>query len=201
MFNPEALIQYGGLLLVFLAIYGQTGLFFCFFLPSGGLLFMAGVLIATDLLDHSLFTLCSLGVVACLLGNITGYIIGYKTGPLLYRREDSRFFKKQYLIKAENFYKKYGGLALSVGLFLPLIRTFNPVVAGIIKQKINYFLLFVLIGSVGWVVSFAIAGYLIGSMPFLRSYLNYVVIGIIVLVTVPVIIRIIREFKQKKRDR
>ena len=95
MFNPEALIQYGGLLLVFLAIYGQTGLFFCFFLPSGGLLFMAGVLIATDLLDHSLFTLCSLGVLASLLGNITGYMIGYKTGPLLYRKDDSRFFKKQ----------------------------------------------------------------------------------------------------------
>ncbi|GAB3428007.1 hypothetical protein GCM10027516_33640 [Niabella aquatica] len=161
---------------------------------------MAGVLIATDLLDHSLFTLCSLGVLASLLGNITGYMIGYKTGPLLYRKDDSRFFKKQYLIKAENFYKKYGGLALSVGLFLPLIRTFNPIVAGIIKQKFNHFFLFVLVGSVGWGLSFAIAGYLIGSMPFLQSYLNYVVIGIIVLVTVPVIIKIIREFKQKKRD-
>ncbi len=97
MFDAEALIQFGGLLLVLLAVYGQTGLFFCFFLPSGVLLFMAGVLIANGLFGHSLFVLCSLGVVASLLGNITGYVIGYKTGPLLYRRPDSRFFKKQHL--------------------------------------------------------------------------------------------------------
>lgn len=198
MFNSEDLIQYGGLLLIFLAIYGQTGLFFCFFLPSGGLLFMAGVLIATDLLDHNFFTLCSLGVLASLLGNATGYIIGFKTGPLLYRKEDSGFFKKQYLVKAENFYKKYGGLAISVGLFLPLIRTFNPIVAGIIKQKFTHFMSFALIGSVAWVVSFGFAGYLIGSMPFLRPYLNYIVLVIIILVTVPVVIKIIREIKKKK---
>ncbi|MBZ4191937.1 DedA family protein [Niabella beijingensis] len=200
MFDPEALIQYGGLLLVFLAIYGQTGLFFCFFLPSGGLLFMAGVLIATGVLDHHLLTLCGLGVLASLLGNITGYVIGYKTGPVLYRRNESRFFKKAYLTKAENFYKRYGGLALSIGVFLPLIRTFGPIVAGIIKQKFGRFLLFVFIGSAGWILSFALAGYLIGSLPFLRAYLNYAVIAIVVLVTTPVVVKIIREFKSNKQN-
>ncbi|WP_346238659.1 DedA family protein [Niabella insulamsoli] len=200
MFNPEALIQYGGLLLVCLAIYGQVGLFFCFFLPSGGLLFMAGVLIATNVLDHSFFTLCSLGILASLMGNITGYIVGYKTGTVLYRREDSAFFKKQYLTKAENFYKRYGGMALIVGAFLPLIRTFTPIVAGIIQQKFSRFLLFAFIGSVGWILCFSIAGYVIGTMPFLRPYLNYVVMAIIVLVTVPVVIKIIRRFKKEKQS-
>lgn len=198
MFNAEALIQFGGLLLVLLAIYGQTGLFFCFFLPSGALLFMAGVLIASGEFEHSLFALCSLGVIACVTGNITGYIIGYKTGPLLYRRSDSRFFKKQHLTAAENFYAKYGALALSIGVFFPLIRTFGPIATGIIKLKFSRFLLFVFAGSVGWILSFAVAGYLIGSMPFLRPYLNYVVIAIIVLVTVPVVIKIIQGVQKKK---
>lgn len=197
MFDAEALIQFGGLLLILFAIYAQTGLFFCFFLPSGALLFMAGVLIANGLFEHSLFALCSLGVLASLLGNITGYIIGYKAGPLLYRRHDSRFFKKQHLTAAENFYNKYGAFALSLGVFFPLIRTFGPIVAGIIQLKFSRVVLFVFFGSVGWILSFAAAGYLIGSMPFLSPYLNYVVAGIIVLVTVPVVINIIRGFKRR----
>ena len=196
MLDAEALIQFGGLLLVLLAVYGQIGLFFCFFLPSGTLLFMAGVLIANGLFGHSLFTLCSLGVVASLLGNITGYVIGYKTGPLLYRGPDSRFFKKQHLTAAENFYKKYGALALSIGVFFPPIRTFGPIVAGIIKLNFSRFLLLVFIGSAGWILSIAIAGYLIGSMPFLQPYLNYVVVVIVVLVTVPVVIKIIRGLRR-----
>src|SRR5690606_2242207 len=130
MFDAEVLIQFGGLLAVLLAVYGQTGLFFCFFLPSGVLLFMAGVLIANGTFAHSLFALCALGILAALLGNITGYAIGYKVGPLLYRKPDSRFFKKQHLIAAKNFYDKYGAFAVSIGVFLPLVRTFGPIAAG-----------------------------------------------------------------------
>jgi len=197
MFDAETLIQFGGLLLVLLAIYGQTGLFFCFFLPSGALLFMAGVLIANGLFAHSLFVLCSLGIAASVLGNITGYLIGYKAGPLLYRRPDSRFFKRQHLTAAEVFYNKYGALALSIGMFFPLIRTFGPIVSGIVRLKFSRVVLFAFAGSVGWVLSFAIAGYLIGSMPFLRPYLNYAVAAIIVLVTVPVVVKIVQGFRRK----
>lgn len=198
MFDAEALIQFGGLLVILLAIYAQTGLFFFFFLPSGAPLFMAGVLIANGSFNHSLFTLCAMGTLASLLGNITGYAIGYKTGPLLYRRPDSGFFKKQYLTAAENFYNKYGTWALSMGVFFPLTRTFGPLVAGIIQLKFSRVVLFTFLGSLGWILSFAVAGYLIGSMPFLRPYLNYVVAGIIIFVTVPVVINIIRGFKRKK---
>ncbi|GGC14223.1 cytochrome o ubiquinol oxidase [Parapedobacter defluvii] len=200
MFDAEALIQFGGLLLILLAIYAQTGLIFFFFLPSGALLFMAGVLIASGSFSHSLFVLCSLGILASLLGNATGYMIGYKAGPLLYRRPDSRFFKKQHLTVAEKFYNKYGALALSIGVFFPLIRTFGPVVAGIIQLKFSRVVLFVFLGSVGWILSIAAAGYLIGSMPFLRPYLNYVVVGIIVLVTVPIVIKIIKGFRKNIRS-
>src|SRR5688500_8590586 len=107
MFNSETIIQYGGLLLVALSVYGQTGLFFCFFLPSGGLMFTAGVFVATGDLHYTLFTVCILLTIASLLGNVTGYWFGRKTGPLLHKRKDSRFLKKEYFQKAENFYTKY----------------------------------------------------------------------------------------------
>ncbi|MBK1440502.1 VTT domain-containing protein [Parapedobacter sp. ISTM3] len=195
MFDVEALIQFGGLLLILLAIYGQIGLFFCFFVPSGAFVFMAGVLIANGLFEHSLFTLCSLGVLAALLGNMTGYVIGYKAGPLVYRRPDSRFFKRQHLSAAEKFYKKYGAFALSIGIFFPLIRTFGPIVAGIVRLKFSRVIAFALMGSVGWILAFAFAGYLIGSMPFLRPYLHYLVVAIIVVVTVPVVIKIVGKYR------
>ncbi|MFC3197822.1 DedA family protein [Parapedobacter deserti] len=197
MFDAGGLIQVGGLLLVILAVYGQTGLFFCFFLPSGSLLFMAGVLIANGLFGHTLFTTCSLGVAASVLGNVTGYVIGYKTGPLLHRRSDTKFFKKQHLTAAENFYSKYGALALSLGVFFPLIRTFGPIAAGIIQLRFSRFLAFVFIGSVGWIVSLVFAGYFIGNMPFLQPYLNYAVALIITAVTVPVVIKIVRAVREK----
>ncbi|ASZ12737.1 VTT domain-containing protein [Chitinophaga pendula] len=197
MFDSEALIKLGGPILIFLAVYAQTGLIPCFFIPSGGFLFMGGVMVATGVLDYSLFTILALGVLGAVLGNLTGYWIGIKTGPLLYKRQDSRFFKQQYLIKAENFYKKHGGIALSIGVFLPIVRTFGPIVAGIINLNFVRFLLYVFTGSVGYILSFTMAGFLIGSMPFLQPYLKYVVTGIIVVVTVPVVIKIIREFKKK----
>ncbi|WP_257657904.1 DedA family protein [Parapedobacter lycopersici] len=197
MFDAEALIQYGGLLAVLLAIYGQTGLFFCFFIPSGAFLFAAGVMVANGLFAHGFLTLCCLGVAACVLGNITGYLIGYKAGPLLYRRSESKFFKQQHLTAASDFYKKYGAWALSLGVFFPLIRTFGPIVAGIIRVKFSRLLLFSFAGSVVWITSFAFAGYLIGSMPFLQPYLNYVVVGIVVVVTIPVAAKIILGVRKK----
>lgn len=196
VFDVESLVRYGGLLIVFLAVYGQTGLFFCFFLPSGGLMFTAGVFVASGALPYSLVTVCALLVLACVLGNATGYWFGRKTGPLLFKRADSKFFKQGHLKTAENFYKKYGGMALMAGLFFPIIRTFAPIVAGMVKMDFKKFSLFTLLGSVAWVMSFVLAGYFIASMPFLKPYLKYIIIAIIVLVTIPVLVRIVKEFKK-----
>ena len=196
MFDAESLIQVGGLLAVLLAIYGQTGLFFCFFLPSGVLLFMAGVLIATDSVAHSFFTVCTLGILASVLGSMTSYLIGYKAGTLLYNKSDSGFFKKQHLTSAQRFFDKYGSWALSIGVFFPVIRTFGPMVAGIIQLQFSRVCFFALLGAIGWIVSFAAAGYLIGSMPFLRPYLNYVVGALLIAVTTPVVSQIVRGLKE-----
>lgn len=196
MFDSESIIRYGGLLILFLAVFCQTGLFFCFFIPSGGLLFTAGVFVASGHLHKNLLIVCSLLSLASVLGNLVGYWIGWKTGPTMYKRKDSRFFKKRYLEKAKTFYNKYGNFALAAGLFFPIIRTFSPIVSGVIKLQFRRFLLFVSIGSVLWISSFVTAGYLVGIMPFLKPYLKYIVIGIILFITTPIIIRIIRDLNK-----
>jgi len=198
MFNAESVIRYGGLLILFLAVFCQTGLFFCFFIPSGGFLFTAGVFVATGDLPENLFIVCSLLSIASVLGNMTGYWLGRKTGPMMYKRKDSRYFKRQYLDKAETFYRKYGNLALAGGLFFPIIRTFSPIVAGIIKLGFRRFVLFVFIGSVLWISTFVVAGYLVGIIPALKQYLKYIVIGIILTVTIPVVTTIIRNLNKAK---
>ncbi len=193
MFDSESVIRYGGLLILFLSVFCQTGLFFCFFIPSGGLLFTAGVFVATGDLHENLFIVCSLLIISSVLGNIFGYWFGWKAGPMIHKRRDSRFFKRKYLAKAEAFYEKYGNIALAAGLFFPIIRTFSPLMAGVIKLNFRRFMLFIFIGSVLWISTFVIAGYLVGIMPFLKQYLKYIVIGIILCVTTPIIIGIIRN--------
>src|SRR6188508_331781 len=199
IFDPESLISHGGLLIVILLVYASTGLFFCFFIPSGALLFTTGIYTATGELQYDIFTVCSLLILASVLGNLTGYWFGWKTGPLLYSRKDSMFFKKQHLKTAETFYNKYGWLALTVGLYLPIIRSFVPIVAGIVRLTFRRFILLTITGSVVWILSFVLAGYFIGSRPFLKPWLNYIAIGFILVVTIPIIIWMIKELRKMRK--
>ena len=200
IFDIESLIKYGGLFIIFLLVFGSTGLFFCFFIPTGAILFTAGIYTATGELQYDIFTVCSLLILASILGNLTGYWFGWKTGPLLFSRKDSRFFKKQHLKTAETFYNKYGWLALPVGLYLPIIRSFVPIVAGIVRLNFRHFILLTVTGSVAWILSFVLAGYFIGSRPFLKPWLNYIVIGFILVVTIPVIIWMIKELRKMRKE-
>lgn len=184
-----------------LAVFCSIGLFFCFFVPSGVFLFVAGAFVASGELHYSFFAASALLILACVAGNIAGYFFGWKTGTILYKREDSRFFKRKHLLAAEAFYKKYGWLTLTVGLFLPIIRTFAPVVAGIVKHNIGRFILLTFIGSALWVLSFVSAGYFIASMPLLKPWLNYIVIGFILLVTFPLAFKTVRELKKVSREK
>ncbi|MEP6846405.1 MAG: DedA family protein [Panacibacter sp.] len=196
VFDPEILISYGGLLIMFLAVYAQTGLFFCFFLPSGVFLFTGGLFIATGQLNHNFFTVYSCMALASVLGCITGYFFGRKTGPLLRRKKDSRFFRQKYLRAAEKFYQKHGQLALIGGLFFPITRTFAPIVAGLVRMKFTRFFVFIFIGSVAWVPMYLLGGYLIGIIPAFKEYVGYIMPIVIVAVTAPSVIRIIKELKK-----
>ncbi|HUZ59437.1 MAG TPA: VTT domain-containing protein [Hanamia sp.] len=166
------------------------------------MLFTAGVFIATGNLPGNIFIICVVLTMASFLGNITGYGLGLKAGPIIYKQKESWYFKRKHLYAAETFYKKYGNIALAAGLFFPLIRTFAPVVAGMIQLNFRRFMLFTFIDSVLWIISFVMAGYLIGTMPFLKPYLKYIVIGIILSVTTSIIIGIVRTLnKTGKRPR
>ncbi len=201
-FNVESLIRYGGIAMLCLLVYGSTGLIICFFIPSGAVLFAAGIYTATGQLKENIFVICTLLILSSVLGNITGYWFGRTAGPPLYKRKDSRFFRKQYLVKTEEFYNKYGKIALIAGFFLPIIRTFSPVIAGIVRMNFRRFITATTAGSVVWVLAFVLAGYFIGSMPVLKPWLKYMVFGFILVVTVPLVIRIVRELRrtEKKND-
>lgn len=190
----------GGLLILALAVYSQIGLFFCFFVPSGGLMFGAGLLIAAGDFQYSLLLVCLVLTIAAIAGNLTGYLIGRKTGAFLYNRADSRFMKRQYLETGEDFYKKHGAYALVFGTFFPIVRTFSPIIAGVLKMKLQRFLTLSLLGSAAYVLCFTLAGYVIGMLPGLRPYLTYIFPVVVLAVMIPTVARIIKEFKQTKPE-
>ena len=200
IFDPGSLISDGGLLIVLVLVYSSTGLFFCFFIPTGAILFTAGLYTATDGLQYDILTVCCLLILASILGNLTGYWFGWKTGTLLYSRKDSRFFKKQHLKTAETFYNKYGWLALTVGLYLPIIRTFASIVAGMVRLNFRRFILLTTVGSTVWIVSFVLSGYFIGSSSYLKPWLKYIIIFFVIVVTIPLIIWIIKELRRMRKE-
>jgi membrane-associated protein len=198
LFNPKELIQVGGFIILLLMVFAETGIFFCFFFPGDSLVFTAGVLTATRDLNHNVFVVIAAMVIAATLGNLSGFFFGKRLGPGAYKRKESWFFKKEYLKMADDFYGKYGGLALMAGRFFPIIRTFAPIVAGIIKVDFKKFLFFSFAGAVTWVAPLVTAGYFLGKIPFVEKNLGYIIIGFIIVITSPVIIRFIRESKKMK---
>ncbi len=199
LFNPKELLRVGGFLLLLLMVYAETGIFFCFFFPGDSLLFTAGVLTATGDIHQPVAIVIVAMIIAATLGNLTGYYFGKGLGVAAYSRKESWFFKRAYLKMAEDFYKKYGGLSLMAGRFFPIIRTFTPIVSGVIKVDIKKFLFFSFAGAVTWVTPLVLAGYLLGKIPFVEDNLGYIIIGLVILITLPVIIRFISETKNLKQ--
>ncbi len=200
IFDIEALVRNGGMIIVWLVVYASIGFFFCFFLPVGAVLFVTGVLSATGDLSYDIIIISSLLIPAAILGNLTGYWFGWKAGPLLHKRKDSRFFKQRHLKAADLFYEKYGWLTLTVGLYLPIIRTFAPVIAGIIRLRFRRFIFLTVAGSITWILSFVLGGYFIGSRPFLKPWLKYIVAFFILFVTVPLVVKIVKEFRKQHNE-
>ncbi len=194
--DAQSIISKGGFYLLLIVVYAETGLFFGFFLPGDYLLFMAGLLCATGLLDISVYTLVSSLIVAGILGNYTGYWFGYRTGPFMENRKESLFFKKRYIVMAEEFYAKYGGMALVLGRFFPIIRTFAPIFAGVVKVNFKKFSLYNFVGSVAWVATLTLSGFFLGrKYPGLKDYLHYIVIALIVVTSLPLIIAFLKRSK------
>lgn len=161
--NPESIIQYGGLYLLLFVIYAETGLFVGFFLPGDSLLFTAGLFCSSGVLKLNPFLLIVLIVCCAVLGNMTGYYFGKKVGVLLFKRKSGLLFRQEHLQTANEFYRKHGKKTIVWSRFFPVVRTFAPIVAGIVKLEFYQFIIFSLIGGALWVSSLVLIGYYLGN--------------------------------------
>lgn len=197
--NPESIVKLGLPLLLFV-IFAETGLLVGFFLPGDSLVFISGLLCATNatILKVNIAELILFMGLAAIMGNTFGYYFGKKVGEGLYKREDSLLFKKRHLETTRSFYEKHGGKTLFVGRFLPIIRTFAPILAGVIKIDIKKFMLYNVAGAFCWIASIAGIGYFLGAnFPQTKNYLGYIVIGLIIVTSIPVLATYLRERKNK----
>ncbi len=199
LLDPEKLIHTGGLIVVLLVIFAENGVFFGFFLPGDTLLFTAGLLTSTDKFDVPLVLLLSTLLVAAVAGSLFGYLFGLKTGDQFKDRKENIFFRKRYIEAAEAFFNKYGGRALVLGRFLPIIRTFAPIFAGIAKVNFKEYFIYNVVGGILWVVTMTMAGYYLGKIiPNAKDYLEYIILGIMVVTWIPVIITYLKDQKNRK---
>jgi membrane-associated protein len=188
--DPQSIIHYGGLWLLLFVVFAETGLLVGFFLPGDSLIFISGLLCATkpELLNTSFITLLILLMLAAIIGNVFGYWFGKTAGEKLYTRENSFLFRKQHLTTTQAFYDKHGGKTLILGRFLPIIRTFAPILAGVIKIDFKTFMIYNITGAFAWIGSIASIAYFLGKQfPAIENYIGYIVIGLIVITTIPVL--------------
>jgi membrane-associated protein len=184
LYDIRGLIEWGGTLLVCAIVFVETGMFVGFFLPGDSLLVTAGVFAGAG--NLKLAWLLS-GVTLCAIaGDQSGYWIGRKAGESLYRREDSRFFKKRHLESAHEFYEKYGGKTIILARFVPIIRTFCPPVAGAAKMSYGRYLLYDIFGGICWVWSMVLVGYTLGrTVPNVDKKIHYIIAAVIVISLLP----------------
>jgi membrane-associated protein len=189
--DPNSIIEYGGLWLLLFVIFAETGLLVGFFLPGDNLILLAGILCkARPELMHANFPMMvTLMTLAAVLGNMSGYWFGKKAGEKLYSKRDSFFFKKRHIEITKKYYDRYGGnLTLVIARFLPVVRTFAPVIAGAIGIDFVKFMFFNVIGAVAWIISLSAIGYfLVQIFPGITDYMGYIFIVLIILTAIPIL--------------
>ncbi|MDB5014091.1 MAG: putative rane-associated protein [Daejeonella sp.] len=211
MLNPEFYILHGGLWVVLFIIFAETGLMAGFFLPGDSLLFLCGIysrnLVETlpgyqsrhDWID--LLILVILIVIYASLGNLLGYWFGKKGGSVLFKREDSFLFKKRHVLQAKEFYEKHTSMAIILARFLPIVRTFTPIVAGAVRMEKTKFIIYSITGALGWAALMLFSGkylYLLFLNKFsidLKMHLELIIIGMVLITTLPVVYRLLLQKK------
>lgn len=202
----EWIIHNGGLYFLLFVIFAETGLFVGFFLPGDSLLFAAGIYmsdLAREFFGFHWFFIILLVIIASVLGNSVGYWFGYKAGPILFERKDTFLFKRKHLVRAKEFYDQYGKATIFLAKFLPIIRTFAPIVAGIVKMDKKTFMFYNITGSICWVSSMMLGGYFLQSWVetkfgySLKDHIEAITIVIILITTLPVIYKVFFGGKKK----
>ena len=204
--TPEKLIQlltttitgWWGYLLLFGIVFSETGLLVGFFLPGDSFLFTVGVVAGAGQLNIWVINL--LLVCAAITGNANGYLLGRRTGPHIFNRPSSRFFKKEHLDRTHAFYEKHGGKTIIYAQFVPIIRTFAPFVAGVARMSYVRFAAFNLVGSIFWVSSMLWMGNFLGSIPIVRRHFEKAVVGIILISVLPIVIHYFQERRKSAHN-
>jgi membrane-associated protein len=199
LYRFDELIRWGGYTVLCLIVFAETGLLAGFFLPGDSLLVTAGLLAAVDDGVVNIWILNALLSLAAILGDTTGYWIGYHAGPRIFNREDSFFFHRDHLKRTQHFYEKYGAKTIVIARFVPIVRTFAPTVAGVGRMQYRKFLLYNVAGGIGWVLSMTLAGYFLGrSIPDIEKQIHWVIAVVILLSFIPIIREVLASRRTQK---
>lgn len=198
IYDVEAVVRVGGLALIVAIVFVETGLMVGFFLPGDSLLVTAGLFAARG--DLSMWTLNLLVSLAAILGDSLGYGIGARVGPRLFTREDSLFFNKRHLLTTRDFYERHGPITIVIARFMPIVRTFAPVVAGVGAMRYVRFVTYNILGGIGWVVSMTCLGYFLGrAIPTIDRHIEKVIAIVIFLSLLPGIVKFLRERRRVRQ--
>lgn len=179
-------------------IFAECGILLGFFLPGDSLLFITGLCIASGLISLNIWVATILLIIAAIAGNLTGYWIGYKAGPALFKKPDSKLFRKEYVDKTHAFFEKYGARAIILARFVPIVRTFITAVAGIGRMNFREYFIFSTIGAVLWAGIVTVAGYFLGDIDIVKNNIEKVLILIVLISVIPLVIEFIRHKRQHR---
>lgn len=197
--DPDQLIGTFGLLGVLVVVFAESGLLIGFFLPGDSLLFTAGLLVTAGSLDQPLWLVCTLVAVAAIVGDQVGYLFGRKVGPSLFRRPDSKIFKQENVEKAHEFFEKYGPKSLVLARFVPVIRTFTPIIAGVSRMNYRSFITFNIIGGTLWGAGVTLLGAALGKIDFVNAHIELILVAIVLVSVVPIAIEYLRARSKSKK--
>ena len=201
--QPEVIITWlGPWVLVGLAliVFAECGLLIGFFLPGDSLLFTAGVFVAVNSIQYPLWLVCAILVVAAFAGNVVGFFIGRAAGPAIFERPKSRLFKPEHVAKTREFFDKYGNRAIVLGRFVPIVRTFITVMAGVARMDPRRYFLYSAIGGVVWAAGVTVLGYFLGQIPFVRENIEGMILLVVFLSILPMIIEIVRARRANRSN-
>lgn len=200
--DPETILRgMGGwaLLVLCLIIFAECGLLVGFFLPGDSLLFVAGLFVANGAIQTPLWLVCVLVTVCAFIGNVCGYGIGYKAGPALFNKPDSKLFKREHVEKTHGFFEKYGARAIVMARFVPIVRTFITAMAGVGRMDPKKYFTYSAIGGVVWASGVTVLGYFLGGIEFVEKNIEAMLVLVVLLSVIPIIIEVIKARREKKR--
>ena len=194
-FGPWAIVG------VMLVIFAETGLLVGFFLPGDSLLFTLGMFVGTGAVGVHIWVAAPLVWLAAIVGNQTGYLIGHKAGPAIFNRPDSRLFKQEYVDRTSDFFERHGGKAVTLAQFVPIVRTFTPVIAGVGKMNYRHFITFNVLGATFWAFGITWLGYFLGSFEWIRENIDAMILVIVFISVAPMLASAISKFIRSRRQK